>query len=52
MASTSEGKQLMAVGFTDGTHKIWDVDHTLMIGSLEEPQFTLKDSVELAPVDL
>ena len=45
----------MAAGFTDGTHRVWDVNTMTGVGApavLSEPALVVPDSVELAPVDL
>lgn len=46
-----EGKIYMAAGFTDGTHKLWDINSIAGVSSLDEPCLVVDKSVEIAPVD-
>ena len=46
-----DGKVYMAAGFTDGTHKLWDINSIAGVSSLDEPSLVIKKSVEIAPID-
>lgn len=49
------GKLLMAAGFTDGSHRLWDINAMVGVGApavLSEPALVVPDSVELSPVDV
>ena len=49
----SETRPLMAASFTDLTTKIWDINQILNEGiGLDKPSCVIKDSVELAPVEV
>ena len=41
----------MAAGFTDGTHKLWDINSIAGVSSLDEPSLVIKKSVDIAPID-